>query len=161
MNSQALLEALRKICIFAGVTQPDGSTEGVEGLRRGPEADFARTLLEEAGKAKMHYHLVFAEVVYFGKNNQVHSARVEVYTKALDLQFPARRLHFINNSAVMQAKHDLQNPKFFQPAGVHILNMYYLGEFTDAEFYNGIQKITEEAPAVTKTDNNIVTLPPR
>lgn len=103
-----------------------------------------------------HFHMVFGEVIYRNKNGNVQGTRVNVFTKAADMQFPARRLHHIQNSCAMQARIELGDPKVFDVHNVNILGMYYLGEFTDVEFYAGIQSIEEPAPIEKSADGKVV-----
>lgn len=98
---------------------------------------------------RQHYHLVFAEVIFCKTKDKsnIGGTRVNVFTKAPDLLFPSRRLSHIQNACAMQARSDVGNPQIFHVHEVHFLNMYYLGAFTDEEFYEGIQKIETPMPS--------------
>lgn len=164
MSTQRLLEALRALCMdpAVGVLNIDGTATGT--LRAGPVADEARAALADVDGSKQHFHLIFAEVGYRdnAKRHDVKGTRVNVFTKSPDLLFPSRRLNHIQNSAAMQARNDVGNPPFFEPVLVNILGMYYLGEFTDAGFYAGIQAKTEPAPESTPSPlgSNITPIKP-
>lgn len=142
MNTQKLLEALRG-CVADLQDCLDDNNGHSEAL------DKSLVLLEEADQHRDHFHMVFAEVLYTtprpNRQQEIKGTRVSVFTKAKDLQFPLGRLTHILNSCAMQARNDLDNPQNFQLVDVKILNMYHLGQFTDEEFYAGIQKKVEIA----------------
>lgn len=109
---------------------------------------------------RQHYHLVFAEVIFQTSQNSrdIQSYRSAVFTKAPDLLFPSRRLAHIQNSAALQVREEAGNPRMFKVHNVHILSMQYLGQFTDVEFYAGIQKekIPDNAEIPVETTENTV-----
>lgn len=106
-----------------------------------------------------HFHMIFAEVIFKTQNRKdINGTRVKVFSKAKDLQFPCARLHHIQNSCAMQARSEVGNPQTFEVVDVNILNMFYLGQFTDEEFFAGIQKKVEETGQVS--GENIVPLRP-
>lgn len=123
-------------------------------------ADHAQEILDKAYQHRDHFHLVFAEVAFIDhpKRRDVKGTRVNIFTKAMDLQFSAGRLNHIQNAAAMQAREEVGQPPHFEIVNVNILGLYPLGQFTDEEFYAGIRKV--ESPIAAPPALSVVAKDP-
>jgi len=127
--------------------------------------------------AKMHFHMVLADVVFETKRGGVSSHRTQIMTQSDLLEFPAARIHQLQNSAAHTIKEKLGSGRSegFKVHDVLFLNMHYCGHLTHEQFYGkGMTAPAElsqvdtssvadnETPSVstgeTGSDNNVVPL---
>lgn len=110
------------------------------------------------------YSLVLAEIIYQTKKG-IQTHRVQLFSKADVLTFPASRLGQLQNSAAHQTKNEVGGEDF-KVLEVVILNILSLGWMTDEEFWGskdnipGTENVAPEGQAepTAPSTGNVVSL---
>ena len=108
--------------------------------------------------SKMHFHLVLADVIFETKRGGITSHRTQFMTQSSVNEFPADRIHQLQNSAAHTVKQKIGpgRSEGFKVHDVLFLHMHYCGHLSHEEFYG--KGMT--APAeIQEADTSSVTNP--
>jgi hypothetical protein len=107
---------------------------------------------------KMYFHLVLADVVFETKRGGVTSHRTQFITQSKVCEFPAARIHQLQNSAALTVRNKLE-PKDaigFQTHDVLLMAITPCGYMTTNEFYAGVGESEAEQPKAEPAPTNVI-----